>query len=383
MATAIKIDVKPEVLTWAYQRAGYDKEGAIAAFPKTKSNPADLEAWLSHKDKPSVSQLQKFATKFLVPFGYLLLDTPPVESIPIPMFRGKGLSKHFDLNVYDTILYIQRRQNWLEEYLSNNEIDTCQLANTIHLTTPISDAVSILRNELQLKPGWAFRHKDNDEAVNELAQQLEQAGIFLVFNGVVENNTHRKVKVSECRGFALFSEIAPYIFVNNADSKTAQMFTLIHEAAHIMLGESAGHAGEDLREDLFDQDKTESYCNKVAAEFLVPADTLHRIWMGDVRAAAEKFKVSEIVLARRAHDLGLMSSDEYRRFCMGYYARPIPTKKKGNGGDFQKVSKKRVGLSFAIHVRNAVNSRQLSYTEAYRLTGLYGNTYQSFMTQNI
>lgn len=378
MATAIKIDVKPEVLTWAYQRAGYDKEGAIAAFSKTKSNPGDLEAWLSHKDKPSVSQLQKFASKFLVPFGYLLLDTPPDESIPFPMFRGKGLSNHFDVNVYDTILYVQRRQNWLEEYLSNNEIDTCQLTNTIHLTTPISNAVSVLRNELQLKSDWAFSYKDSEKAVNELAQQLEQAGIFLVFNGVVGNNTRRKVKVSECRGFALFSETAPYIFVNNADSKTAQMFTLIHEAAHIMLGESAGHAGEEL----FDQNKTESYCNKVAAEFLVPADTLRNIWMGDVRAAAEKFKVSEIVIARRAHDLRLMSYENYRYFCNEYYRTPI-TQKKGSGGNFHAICKKRVGLSFAIHVRNAVNNRQLSYTEAYRLTGLYGNTYQSFMAKNI
>lgn len=378
MATAIKIDVKPEILTWAYQRAGYDKERAIAAFPKTKSNPADLEAWLSHKDKPSVSQLQRFATKFLVPFGYLFLDTPPDESIPFPMFRGKGLSKHFDLNVYDTILYIQRRQNWLEEYLNNNEIDTCQLVNTIHLTTPIGKAVSILRDELHLAPDWAFGHKESEKAVNELAQQLEQAGIFLVFNGVVGNNTHRKVEVSECRGFALFSETAPYIFVNNADSKTAQMFTLIHEAAHIMLGESAGHAGEGL----FDQDKTESYCNKVAAEFLVPADMLQSVWMGDIEAAAEKFKVSEIVIARRAHDVGLMSHNGYRAFCNGYYERPI-TKKKGGGGNFFNASKKRVGLSFAVHVRNAVNSRQLSYTEAYRLTGLYGKSYQKFMTQNV
>ena len=378
MATAIKIDVKPEILTWAYQRAGYDKERAIAAFPKTKSNPADLEAWLSHKDKPSVSQLQRFATKFLVPFGYLFLDTPPDESIPFPMFRGKGLSNHFDVNVYDTILYVQRRQNWLEEYLSNNEIDTCQLVSTIHLTTPIGKAVSILRDELHLAPDWAFGHKESEKAVNELAQQLEQSGIFLVFNGVVGNNTHRKVEVSECRGFALFSETAPYIFVNNADSKTAQMFTLIHEAAHIMLGESAGHAGEGL----FDQDKTESYCNKVAAEFLVPADMLQSVWKGDIEAAAKKFKVSEIVIARRAHDVGLMSHNSYRAFCNGYYERPI-TKKKGGGGNFFNASKKRVGLSFAVHVRNAVNNRQLSYTEAYRLTGLYVKSYQKFMTQNV
>ena len=68
---------------------------------------------------------------------------------------------------------------------------------------------------------------------------------------------------------------------------------------------------------------------------------------------------------------------------MEYSHRPIVEKKKGGGGDFYLSSVKRVGKLFAIHVRNAVNSRQLEYTEAYRLTGLSGNTYQHFMTHNI
>ena len=215
--------------------------------------------------------------------------------------------------------------------------------------------------------------------ISILIQKLEDAGIFLAFNGVVGNNTHRTLKVSECRGFALVNQTAPYIFVNSADSKYAQMFTLIHETAHIMLGISAGHAGDGF----LSHDVVEDYCDRVAAEFLVPAEVIRDVWNGDIKWASRKFKVSEIVVARRAHDLRLLSDTAYKAFWHEYSKRPLCVKKESSGGSFYLTSVKRVGKLFAIHVRNAVNNRQLSYTDAYRLTGLYGNTYQHFMTNNI
>ena len=366
-------NIRPEILRWAFQRAGYSEEKAIKDFPK-------LQDWLSKEKMPTISQLQAFASKFFVPFGYLFLQQIPTETIPFPMFRGEaGLSNHFDLNVYDTVMNVQSRQDWLEDYLFENEIDTCQLVGSVKLSTPVGETVARLRNDLQLDPRWAFGQLRIDMALNFLTQKLEDVGIFLAFNGVVGNNTHRTLKVSECRGFALVNKTAPYIFVNSADSKFAQMFTLIHETAHIMLGISAGHAGEGFP----CHDAVEDYCDKVAAEFLVPAEVIRKIWNGDIKCASRRFKVSEIVIARRAHDLHLLSDEAYKAFWLEYSNRPISAKKETSGGSFYLTSVKRVGKLFATHVRNAVNNRQLSYTDAYRLTGLYGNTYQHFMTNNI
>ena len=366
-------NISPAILRWAILRAGYNEEKAVEAFPK-------LGDWLYEEKLPTISQLQRFASKFFVPFGYLFLQQAPRETIPFPMFRGEaGQNSHFDLNVYDTVMNVQSRQDWLEDYLNENEIGACEIVDSIQLSTPISEAVSLLRETLQLESRWAFGYQKIEEALNTLTQKLEDAGVFLAFNGVVGNNTHRALKVSECRGFALVNQTAPYIFVNSADSKSAQMFTIIHETAHIMLGISAGHAGEEL----FSHDTVESYCDKVAAEFLVPADVLQDVWTGDIKRVSRKFKVSEIVVARRAHDLRLMSDIDYRAFWLEYSKRPINKKKEGGGGSFYLTSVKRVGRLFAIHVRNAVNNRQLSYTDAYRLTGLYGNTYQHFMNNNV
>lgn len=365
-------NIQPEILRWAIRRAGSNEEAAMKAVPA-------LADWLSGNKKPTVNQLHQFADRFHVPFGYLFLKSAPEENIPIPMFRGEATQPgHFDLNVYDTIMNVRSRQEWLEDYLEENGIETCQLVNTVGRDTPVAETVSRLRKAFRLETRWAFSLANADAAVNMLTRQMEDCGFFLAFNGVVGNNTSRRLEVSECRGFALASKTAPYIFVNSADSKSAQLFTLIHEAAHLMMGVSAGHAGEEI----VSRDEVEVYCDKVAAEFLVPAIELCDVWNGDIKYASRRFKVSEIVVARRAHDLELLSDTAYQTFWTEYKARPI-TKKDRSGGDFYLTSVKRVGRLFAIHVRNAVNSRQLSYTEAYSLTGLYGNTYQHFMTNNI
>ena len=83
MATTRIDNVRPEILRWAFQRAGYSEEKAVEAFPR-------LQDWLSGEKKPTISQLQNFASKFFVPFGYLFLQQIPAETISFPMFRGEA-----------------------------------------------------------------------------------------------------------------------------------------------------------------------------------------------------------------------------------------------------------------------------------------------------
>ncbi len=373
LMTVERLNIQPNLLRWVIQRAGISEEKAIETFPL-------LNGWLFQEKQPTLNQLKKFAAKFYVPFGYLFMSNLPIENIPFPMFRGEaGQQDHFNLNVYDTVMNVQARQEWLEEYLEENDIKTCNFIGSITTKTSISETVRRLRSILDLDDRWAFSLATPDAAVSLLGQKIEDTGVFLAYNGVVGNNTHRPLKVSECRGFALVNEKAPYIFVNSADSKSAQLFTLIHEVVHLMLGVSAGHAGSEV----LNHEATENYCDMVAAEFLVPASVLREIWINDTKSASRRFKASELVVARRAHDLCLMSDTEYKAFWAMYSQRQLRIKKKSTGGSFYLTSVKRVGRNFAIHVRNAVNNKQLNYTEAYRLTGLYGKTYDKFMTNNI
>jgi Zn-dependent peptidase ImmA (M78 family)/transcriptional regulator with XRE-family HTH domain len=373
---ADRVNIPKERYSWAIQRAGLTVDGYMNSHPNVP-----LSEWMSGEKEPTVKQLEAFAKSVNVPFGYLFLEKTPKEEVPFPMFRGEaGRSDHFDLNVYDTVNSLQLRQDWLEDYLQENEIDTCKYIRSVTLQTPVGETVSKLRTMLGLQPRWAFGLVRTEAAVSKMTEALEDAGIFVAYNGVVGNNTRRPISVSECRGFALVNDTAPYIFVNSGDAPTAQLFTLVHETVHLMLGISAGHAEADT----LCHDANEKYCDMVAAEFLVPAAELRSVWNGDIKDTARKFRVSELVVARRAHDMGLLTNDEYNAFWMEYRKRPLKKKEReSGGGNFYRTSVKRVGRLFAIHVKNAVADRQLSYLDAYRLTGLYGNTYTHFMNNEI
>ena len=130
----------------------------------------------------------------------------------------------------------------------------------------------------------------------------------MVVNGIVGNNTHRKLDPEKFRGFVLVDDYAPLVFVNGADSKAAQMFTLAHELAHLWFGSSAAF---DLRELQPADDETERACNRIAAELLAPEHELRDAWTAALQSPnryqvlARQFKVSELVAARRLLDLGL------------------------------------------------------------------------------
>ncbi len=365
------VSIPGEMYRWAIERAGHRVDEFLQTHPQ-------IAMYMENEKKPTVRQLEEFASRVHVPLAYLLLPSPPEEATPIPMFRGKAGEGRFDLNVYQTILDIQGRQEWLADYLVENELETCPFVGKYSLDIPIQDMAVIIRRHLELDIDWMLGFNRPEKAINFLVERMEEKGICVFFNGVVGNDTHRPLDVDECRGFALAGESnAPMIFVNNSDSKKAQIFTLAHEFTHILVGVSAGYAG--FEGDYHDM--METYCDKAAAEFLVPGVLLREYW-SNIEDCARKFNVSSLVMARRAHDLGIIGSEEYREFYLRYRAN-VRIRKKSSGGMYYQTALKRVGRLFAVHIHNAVRSRQLSYTEAYRLTGLYGKTFEKFMTTSI
>lgn len=367
---AERVDIAGNILEWAITRAGY-------LLHSYREENEDVAAWIDGKKKPTVRQLEEFAKKMHVPFGFLFLQTPPLEHSPIPFFRGEANNSHLDLNTYDTVLTLQRRQEWLADYLHDIDSDKCAFVGSMHGCTSVSKIVDKVRKLLDFDETWAFAYRNSEQAVNRLAESLEELGVIVEFNGVVGNNTHRPINVDECRGFALVNDMAPFIFVNSADSKTAQLFTLIHEFAHLLLGVSSGYGGNEGVND----DDNERLCDKVAANFLVPEATLRVNWKS-IESTAKKFKVSGLVIARRAKETGLISAADFQAFYSAYLRQPLyDNSKRSGGGDFNLVAKKRIGYTFAVHVHNAVRSNKLSQVEAYRLTGLYGQTYANFMSK--
>ncbi len=237
-----------------------------------------------------------------------------------------------------------------------------------------------MRKIVGIGDGWAATVANQDVAVNQLRRMIEKIGVMAVINGVVGNNTHRQLKVEEFRGFALADPYAPLIFVNGRDAKSAQMFTLAHELAHIWLGKEGISGFEHL---LPDSMGTETWCNQAAAEFLMPSNEFYRKWrqFSQERVPYEPlkqfFKVSPVVIARRAMDLDLIDRDQFLVFYQGQ-TKQQGQKKRMSGGDFYNNQNARVGKYFAAHIISAAKGGEIGFKEAYDLTGLYGGTFQTY-----
>ncbi len=370
-----EVDINNNILIWAVERAGFNVDYIAEKIP-------NFSAWLSGDKKPTIKQLEKFSQKVHVPFGYLFLKTIPAETIPIPYFRRNDNNK-VSLNVYDSVLILQQRMQWLHEYLQNLDEPALPYVGSMTQNRNVNEVVQSIRTILGLEKTWAREFASWEEALKNLTIRVEDAGINIVFNSVVGNNTHRTINVDECRGFVLTDEYAPFMFINSADSKAAQMFTVLHELAHIWIGRSAGF---DLRELSAADDPVEKFCDKIAAEFLVPEEELKTQWDNkniEIKKLAHYFKVSQLVIARRLMDLAYIRKDDFISFYSGYLKRIKERKesKKSSGGDFYKTQNRRIGTQFANYVRSAIKGNSILYRDAWQLTGLNGKTFDKFINQ--
>ena len=374
MSTRVE-NINKEIIEWAIIRNGNSLEEFYAQNP-------NVESWIKGEKNPTVKQLENFTHKVHVPFGYMFLPKPPNETIPLPFFRtGKKNTNKVSLNVFHTIQIIQDRQNWLTEYLEELNFPDLDFVGKYSIKNSYIEIVNDIRNVLKLELDWASRHNKWEEALDYLTNKIEEAGIIVTYNGIVGSNTHRVIDVNECRGFVLVNNKAPFLFIDSADAKAAQMFTIIHELAHVWLGKSAGFDNANL---LPADDPLEILCDKVAAELLVPEIYFLKKWetTQDFKYLSRIFKVSPIVIGRRALDLNLINLKYFMDFYNNYMSYFKTNKdKQSSGGDFYATTKKRISLRFAAFVNNAVKENKLLYRDAYRLTSMKGETYNKFINE--
>jgi Zn-dependent peptidase ImmA (M78 family) len=277
---------------------------------------------------------------------------------------------------------MERRQAWMREYLAEQGEEPLPFVRSASPGEEPRQVARGIREVLKLSEPWAAGQRTWTEALHDLRRRMEAAGIIVSVSRIVGNNTRRKLDPTEFRGFVLVDEYAPLIFVNGADGKAAQMFTVAHELAHLWFGSSAAF---DLRELQPANDTTEQACNQVAAEFLVPENELRRFWPSTrehrepFQAIARRFKVSALVAARRTLDVGLITRVEFLDFYRTYQEdERRRAASRSEGGDFYATQNLRLGRVFARAVVRAAKEGELSYREAYQLTGLYGQAFDRY-----
>lgn len=364
----VRVDVAPGLLQWAVERAGWDDETTRRRAPR-------LAEWVTGEVRPTLKQIERFAHATHTPFGLLFLAEPPLEPLPIPDMRtiGNAAVPQPSADLLDTIYACQNRQDWYRDHLREQGGEELPFVGSVTARTPVVDAAAAIRTELGFDLDDRATFTDYTDAMRRLVDRIEDIGVLVMINGVVGADTHRVLRPAEFRGFALADPLAPLIFVNGADTKAAQIFTLFHELAHIWLGGSAlsdaalaarGGVAEEL------------WCNRVAAEVLVPLAALRGDYRGNPTAdevvrLARRYKVSTLVILKRLFDADYLDWEQYR--ARYEVERDAAIARAGGraagGGNFYNTQPLRLSRRFARAVIASTYEGTTTFREAFRLLG--------------
>lgn len=362
-----RVNVKPEVLVWTRKRAALGVEQLVAKFPKYKD-------WENGKSQPTLKQVKDLAKYVHAPYGYFFLSKPLDESLQLPDFRtvdGKPIQR-LSPDLFDTIRYCQLRQDWYQDYKRNEGDDPLSFVGAASTDDRTEMVAAKIRSRLELDHEERKNISNWTDALRKIVEKAEALGVLVMVSGVVLNNTHRRLKPEEFRGFTLADEFAPLVFINGADTKAAQMFTLAHELAHVWLGKSGL---SDSRPNVLPKNEIEVWCNKVAAETLVPLHALRDEYREDETLRNElsrltrQFKVSTLVMLRRMYDLKVLTRKQFQEAYESEISR-FRQKSGGGGGNFTASLTARVGKRFARALITDTLEGRTSFRDAFRMLGI-------------
>lgn len=362
---SLKVSVRPQLLRWARERAELEPSELAR---RVGLRVRRVQEW-EETGELALSHLERLAEKTHTPIGFLFLDEPPELGLPVADFRSRADSEPSP-DLLDTIYQCEQRQAWYRQQVVSQADDALPFVGSARDGDSIEAVADSIRDTLGLDTSQRARASSWAEALRDLFELVEDAGILVMRNGVVGNNTHRPLSVSEFRGFALSDPFAPLIFINAADGKAAQMFTVAHELVHIWRGESGvSDAAPGSRR------PSERFCNQVAAELLVPMREFQRVWQrnrsiaGEAQRLARLFKVSSLVVLIRAKEAGVLSEEEFDA-SYGAEMQAIRDASGGEGGDFYRTQRSRLGRRFASAVIASTLEGTTPYTEAFQLLGV-------------
>jgi len=306
---ADKAFITPNVLKWARDSARMTEETAAAKIPKLTIEK--LKEWEHGTSQPTIRQAQILAKAYKRPFALFFLPEVPRDFQPLQDFRKSG-SKELTTSSIFIIREIQQKQAWISDvYMENNEEKLPFVGRFSIKDNPKFVANDILAT-LNVNPA---KYK-SDNPIREWINAAESNGIFVSRTSFI--HSRMKLDSEELQGFAIADPFAPFIFINSDDWNAPQLFTLVHELAHIWI--AATGISNGIEPELVNRNKfnpIELFCNEVAANALIPSEIILNIDRTVFRNSQEIFKVaknlgvSSFAFLVRALNLQLVSNSEY------------------------------------------------------------------------
>ena len=376
-------EINPDILIWARETAGLDLETAarkIGLNAAREVSGADrLAALEAGNGTPSAALLQRMSQQYHRP-----LLTFYMPKRPEPAELGQDFRTLPDEGDSSNVLLarllrdVKARQSLVRDTLEDDEDATeVALVNSMAgvnrpgpLAGALTDTIGFNRTEYRARGSHL-------EAFAYLRALVEAKGVFVLLAGDC-GHWSSAIEVSIFRGFAIADPLAPFIVINDQDAKSAWAFTLLHELAHLLLGETGVSGGPP-------KPGIEQLCNDTAAAVLLaPAEISDLPLVGgnpdlvQIDELADSARVSRSMIAYQLYRAGRITAgrweglrDHFREQWKATKERERQKNREKDGGpNWYTVRRHRLGQALLSVARQGIADGSLTPTRAARMLGV-------------
>lgn len=299
--------ISPKVLKWARETA---KISVLDAAAKVSVKIEKIEEWENGKSQPTVNQALKLSKSYQRPFAVLFLPDPPTDFQPLQDFRKAG-SKELSTAVTFIIREIQKKQSWVSQNNQENDEQGLSFVGKFSLKDDPKIVAKDILSTLNINPA----NYGETNPLKKWIDNSEEKGIFISRTSFI--HTRLKLDKEELQGFAIADPFAPFVFINSADWGAPQLFTLVHELAHIWIAKTGISNNVDI-EIKGKLHPVELFCNEVAANALIPEEAINRIAPESFSNSRQIFRISKVLgvssfsLIYRLLKLDIIPLEHYR-----------------------------------------------------------------------
>ncbi|MFN5557327.1 MAG: ImmA/IrrE family metallo-endopeptidase, partial [Chryseotalea sp.] len=281
---ADKANITPKILKWARESARMSEEVAASKVSITVDK---LKEWENGDSQPTIRQAETLAKAYRRPFALFFLPDIPRDFQPLQDFRKKD-AKPLSTGSIFIIREIQQKQAWIKEVYEENKETPLAFVGRFNLqSNPIAVANDILTT-LEIDPS----NYKKDTPIAEWIEKAESKGIFFSRTSFIHSRL--KLDSDELQGFSIADKYAPFVFVNSDDWNAPQLFTLVHELAHIWI--AASGISNEIEPEIKHKDKlhpVELFCNEVAANALMPINLMRAFSKATFETSQNLFSASK------------------------------------------------------------------------------------------
>ena len=383
--------ITAKVFKWARESARISEELAAS---KVSVSIDKLKEWENGKSFPTIRQAQILAKAYKRPFAIFFLPEIPNDFQPLQDFRKAG-SKELSTASLFIIREVQQKQSWIREIKIENNEEVIPFVGRFTLKDNPAIVAQDILNTLNINP----LNYNTNNPILEWIDKAESKGIFISRTSFIHSRL--KLDSSEIQGFAIADKYAPFIFINSDDWNAPQLFTIVHELAHIWIAETGISNEIELSfKEVNDYNPIELFCNEVAANALIPKEFIENLDSKVFSNGKEVFKnariigVSSFAFLVRALNLKIISFRTYKRLkkdadfeFSAFLKRETERKakqklkEKASGPSYYLLQLNRNGRLFTQIVLDAFHGGYIEPTQASNLLNVKINKFPKLEAQ--